>query len=130
MDEKILIYEKRFLHGIPNPMWIRNVELIGNFIDKNKLVPMADHNLMPVKRMEKAGLAANQLSLHYVPWWWFGGIKVAHLHFNGEVYILNDAQWKNFSKDLMHGMKTRIDNAGTIPFESSLEMAQIVESFH
>lgn len=108
------------LNGPHNPMFFKNVDLIESTIKNMKLAPMSG----TIKQKAEAREIAEY------PWWWkYGGIRVAHLHYNGDVYLLNNEQWRAFSKSLIKVMATQIEHANTVSFENALSAYNELENF-
>jgi hypothetical protein len=103
--------------GPYNPMFFRYANLVESAIKKMNLVPYVS------KQIKEKSLENTQISLDPI-WWKYGGIKVPHLHLHDQVYILNDEQWKTFSKTLLSAFKTQLEKASAVSFEN----AQVISS--
>jgi hypothetical protein len=118
------IVSVRRLPGIPPELLINYGKLIQEIIKTNKLTP--------VSRMEVMGMAAKSTRSASVlsegdDWWskW-GGMKMAHLHYAGEVYTLNAAQWEQFSSTIMKDFSKKLASAKTISFNEFVEVVDAV----
>ncbi len=55
-----------------------------------------------------------------------GGLRTPHIHFKGEVFLLNIKQWQNFSGFVKKDIQKRLDRAESIPFEQMMDLAGVV----
>jgi len=104
-------WDRRWLAGPKSPIFV-------NYTDQARAI-IAQFNLKPMTpaQLQKAG-AAVMLSMSAIkpfP----GGIPKAHLHFQGDVYLLNSAQWKEYSTLVMKDINVRLSGA------RSVNMAQL-----
>jgi len=58
---------------------------------------------------------------------WPGGIKIAHLHFKGDIYLLNESQWKNFSVGVVREFQNKLAKVNTVSFEQVMEISEAVD---
>jgi len=98
-----------------------HVEIIRNFINVNKLVPI---------ERQAAKTAGKKTSSSYEGlYWWmkYGGMLVPHLHFEGNVYILNEVQWGSFSKSLVKDFQKKLARANSISFQNALDISNTID---
>ncbi len=105
--------------GPHNPLFFKYADIIRVAIDKLKLTPMAFSKKDSVATAEMEFLP---------PWWKYGGIKVAHLHFQDQVYLLNHEQWSSFSRDLMKSFSKTLAQAQGVSFDNALGISDVFES--
>ena len=96
--------------------WAKNARLIGKYI-KAKEIPAATIGPV-VGRTVAASKAVIDLGIK-------GGLKVAHLHFNNRIYLLNDAQWVEFSAGIIANAKTKLAKTKAIGFEEGIALGSI-----
>ncbi len=130
------VFDMLLHRPLPNGGWldffIRNAESIGKFIQENKLTPIPQTQ-MPAfageRPVESAQVARIAFPLIKVPDSDIrGGIRVAHLHFEGKVYILKDEQWAKFSTKIISDCKAKLANVHAVSFDQGMELAEAVQS--
>ena len=57
-----------------------------------------------------------------------GGIRIPHLHFRGDVYLLNEKQWKDFSIKVIKDFQAKLSRVNTVSFEQEMEISEAVDS--
>ena len=55
-----------------------------------------------------------------------GGIRVAHLHYKGDVYLLTPEQWKEFSAGIIKGFQEKLAKVSSIGFEQIMEISEAI----
>jgi hypothetical protein len=96
--------------------WAKNAKLVGEFIKANAI---AAATIGPVAgRKEVAAEYLIDLGIK-------GGIRVAHLHFKDQIYLLNDEQWAKFSAGIIANAKTRLAKVNTVSFEEGMVLGSI-----
>lgn len=58
----------------------------------------------------------------------WGGMKGPHLHYGGEIYILSDKQWQDFSAQVLGKLKEKLNSAQKVTFNQLMEVSDAVES--
>jgi len=109
-------------------IWLRQVEYIEKFISEYKLRPIAAEHL------QERFLGAHAKSLENRQIIWdpgiAGGIRLAHLHYKGDIYLINDKQWDAFSKKVIADCQARLANVKTVGFDNLMQCSQAVEAMH
>ncbi|MCE1164951.1 MAG: hypothetical protein LWX07_06075 [Bacteroidetes bacterium] len=105
------------LAGPHNPIFYRNRGYIQETVKKFNLEKMK----LPQTRETAQEFVFSE------PWWIYGGPIFPHLHLDGDVYLLNDEQWKTFSEGILKGIKEKIANAGKVNFAQVSALAEAVE---
>ena len=60
----------------------------------------------------------------FADWWWrYGGIRVPHLHYAGEAYLLDEKQWQTFSSTVMEDITKKLSAARSISFDHFVNVA-------
>ncbi|MEN8135814.1 MAG: hypothetical protein ABFS18_09825 [Thermodesulfobacteriota bacterium] len=57
-----------------------------------------------------------------------GGIRTPHIHFRGDVFLLNSKQWHEFSSTIIKDIQERLANAKSISFEQVMELSEATSS--
>jgi hypothetical protein len=58
---------------------------------------------------------------------WFdirGGMKALHVHYNGEIYLLSEVQWKRFTTMVVDDFKAKLETAKVVAFDTALDIAE------
>lgn len=122
-------YYKRWLFGIPAPIWLNRMEMIEGFIKENGLQPAALETLPISPLMNQAAGAEIAERAPKIRWPGFpGGIKIPHLHFRGNVFILKEELWQKFSTGLVKDLQGRLAKAKTVSFEQAMEISEAIDS--
>lgn len=85
---------------------------IAHFIKEMRLEPVP-RNRLPM-REEVAKLAQS----------FPGGWRLAHLHFDGDIYLLNQEQWTQFAKARVEEFSRQLENTSTISFQNFMEVGE------
>jgi len=116
--------------GIPAPFWIINHKPIGQFIQKNEIKPVAPE-LLPDLPMEPQFSMGQEMALRAFapikPRTYAGGIKIPHFHYKGDLFVLTDKQWKEFSADIVKGFQSKLARANTVNFEQVIEISEVID---
>jgi len=117
-----------WIRGLPPiDFWVRRESMIGEFIQTNKLVPFdtsgyefeASAGAVEAK-VEKAALTVRRPPFP-------GGMRIAHLHFKGEVYALNPRQWQSFSGGVIKDLNDKLSKASALSFDELRDVAEGVD---
>lgn len=122
-------YYKRWLFGIPAPIWLNRLEMIEVFIKENALQPAALEAL-PVSPLinQAAGAEIAERAVKN-RWTGFpGGIRIPHLHFKGNVFVLKEELWQKFSANLVKDLQGRLAKAKSVSFEQAIEISEAIDS--
>lgn len=117
------VFEKRWWWGGPRDIWVRNASFVSEFIRENELQPVESALLGGMAPMA----ARKQEVMELLPIPFPGGMKTAHLHFKGEVYLVNPEQWKKFAAKMMKEYQTRLARAGAVSFNELMTVADAIE---
>lgn len=126
------------IRGIPSDVWVRFSDSIGQLIAKEKLTPVDARFLTTPNQVNFAMAGAAQAAAETVKaeaapkakslarefFDIRGGMKALHVHYKGEIYLLNDAQWKRFTSMVVTDFKAKLDAAGAIGFDQTLDIAE------
>jgi hypothetical protein len=93
---------------------------ISKLIKKYRLDPVTLGELEryagPEVNLKKGGKNTPRMAGIFRPRLFPGGIKIPHLHFQGDIYILNDKQWKEISTEVINGLRKKIADAKSVNF--------------
>ena len=56
----------------------------------------------------------------------FGGMKMPHLHYKGEIFALNSAQWAEFSKTAVTSLADKLGKAQNVTFENLMDVSRAI----
>jgi hypothetical protein len=116
--------------GIPADFWVLKERLIGEFIKANKLKAVT-HEAMRVDAhpiSEKLVTEKNKsITVDYILNI-RGGRRTPHLHYRGDLYILDAKQWQSFSGPLLKEFGNRLAAANTIGFENFIEIGESISA--
>ncbi len=96
--------------------WVKAAKVIGEFVKANKLAPVTitvAGQVAAPKRMIDLGIR--------------GGIKVSHVHFNDNIYLLNDEQWAKFSGNLIADASAKLAKVKKIGFDQALVLGTVTQ---
>lgn len=119
------IYEELYWkNGGRWDIWVREVSRVKSFIKENNLKPLRDAPFL----LQGEAAAAKAGSFPIYPWP-NGGMKIAHLHFGRDIYVLNERQWKDFSTQIMDSYKEKLSKVNVVNFDQLMEFSDAVENF-
>lgn len=119
-----------WIRGIPPvDFWIRREGMIGEFVQKNKLKPIdtSPYEIGELAgaveaRAEKAALPVRRPSFP-------GGMRVPHLHFKGDVFVLSEQQWHTFSGGVIKDLNEKLAKASVLSFDQVRDIAEGIDKF-
>jgi hypothetical protein len=122
-----MIIDRKWLYGGPWEIWVKNVDRVGAFIKEQKLKAVAVEDLPVHPHMTGEEIAAN-VKAAVRPRPFPGGMRCAHLHFRGGIYMLNQEQWKNFSGAMIRQYQEKLGSVGTVGFDELMDVAAGIEN--
>jgi hypothetical protein len=117
----------RFPWGIPEPLWIRFRDIIGQTIKEFGVEPVARDFLVGHALTVEEEPRATERTIRW-PRPFPGGLRTAHLHFKGELYELTPEQWEKFSGHLVADFREKLARAGTVSFDKMFELSDAIDS--
>jgi hypothetical protein len=96
------------LGGVQAVHWVTNQESLKELTNKATLVNLA---------------AAAKVDLGIR-----GGIRVPHIHYDEKIYLLNEAQWAEFSKGVISKAKAKLAEVKEISFDEALALGSITQA--
>jgi len=134
--------------GLPSPIWWRNVDVIKRIVEKNKLQPFPESFLdaqlqqqqfqqqqlllaaePQMVQMEMDAPARSKAPRRIRPLPFPGGLKIAHVHYEGQVYPLERQQWQEFSTGVVQRLRENLDQARVVGFQQLMEVSDVLETF-
>ena len=116
-------------YGGRRDFWVRNLDSIKKFVDQRGVTPVDQVHLMTDDLVPVADIGAKTAAktLAFKPRPFPGGLRTPHLHFAGEIYLLTDAQWKEFSVTVVKGLQEKLSRAGTVGFNQAMELSDAID---
>ena len=111
--------------GRPADIWLKNIELIEKVIRAEKLRPLDREH---VAYMVPSQAAPTKAPVPFKNPEIFGGIRMAHLHFKNDIYLLDDRQWRDFSTAVVKAFQEKLSAAKSVGFEQALELSESINS--
>lgn len=103
-------------------IWAAEIPRVRNFIKEHNLTPLKDAPF----QFQRESMAEKASGIpFYYPWPW-GGMKIAHLHFGRDIYLLNEKQWRDFSNQIMDSYKQKLANVKTVSFDQLMDFSDAV----
>jgi hypothetical protein len=128
MPKNILDWNIRI--GLPADFWVLKERMVGEFIRLNNLKPVT-HEALRVDAHPIASKLANQgeqsITVDYILNI-RGGRRTPHLHYMGELYILDAKQWQSFTGPLLKEFSNHLATANTIGFENFIEIGESISA--
>lgn len=119
MDRELIRW--RWRYGRPADFWLSHIDTVAAFIKEHKLRAVERENLQVIPE-EKSVIDIDDIIGSH------GGRKLAHLHYRGDIYLLNDNQWKAFSNKIIGGFAEKLANAKTVNFEQLIQLSDAMGS--
>ena len=97
-----------------------------NGLTKNEVIhevrmgaPQIGAAIQPVK----AASGLDQTRYHNIR----GGLRVPHIHYKNEIYLLDKKQWQEFCKPLLKEFQEKLSKASSVSFQQLLEISEALE---
>src|SRR3990172_10239212 len=122
---------RHWIFGIPAPFWLKNLKMIEQTIRELKLEPVPTESLMTEVHHAPMGAMAREQEKAPLRIWPRpipGGIRIPHLHFRRDIYLLNERQWKDFSVKVIKDFQAKLSKVNTVSFEQAMEISEAVDS--
>jgi len=123
-----------WLRGRPADLWLQHSHIVERFIKEAKLTPV-DQKFLVTKLEVLAGQAPQAVATatatargKLLPIDIRGGIRIAHLHFRNDVYLLDAVQWKAFSGKVLGEFSAKLSKASTVSFDQLLDLSDAVDT--
>lgn len=117
---------RKWIWGIPSPIWLKNIAVIADFIKNNNLKPVPEEHVPSMFVYESPVIKEKITVPRPIPF--PGGIRAAHLHFKNDIYLLNEEQWKSFTTGIMKDFQAKLSKVKTVSFEQAIELSEAIDS--
>lgn len=125
---RLLIWEL----GRPAELWLSYRGLISKLITQYKLKPLGSEAYpylpMPGEPGMAALAAAPEAGKKALRWPWPipfpGGIRIPHLHFDRDIYLVEPKQWREFSQSVVKDIQQRLTDTAEVNFEQTLQLGE------
>lgn len=122
------LIERRWWYGGPRDIWIKHVDAIQKLITEKKLKPVDPSHYIPdlptqVISQTLEGATPTFRRIHFP-----GGIRLPHVHFKGDMYLLSDEQWKEFSGKLVKEFQAKLSRARVLNIESLMDLSAAIDT--
>ena len=122
--------------GRPAEVWLSYRQLISKLIAQHKLkaLPPEAYPYLPmagepgVAAFTTAPASGKKASGLRWPIPFPGGMRIPHLHFNEDIYLVEPKQWKEFSHAVVKDIQQRLANAAETSFDEILQLGQSTAS--
>lgn len=105
--------------------WLIQHKAVAKFIKQHK-IPAVDRELLPMADVHMPHEAAEDVNLFIKRIPFPGGIRIAHLHFKGELYLLTREQWREFSGAAIREFRQKMKQANDVNFSQLMEISEAV----
>lgn len=111
-------------------IWVAQAKMIGQLIKEWKINPVPREHLpyhrytMMSQPVTKHEAEAEERLTPIIPRPFPGGLKIAHFHYKGEIYLLNKEQWQEFTSLAIGMVKDKIQNAKTVNYKPLMELTE------
>jgi hypothetical protein len=106
------------------------MKMIGKLIQEMELEPVPLESLITeaplasARGVEEKEKAAFRLFPRPFP----GGIRIAHMHYRGDIYLLDEKQWADFSGRIIKDFQSKLSKVSAVSFEQAMELSDAVDS--
>jgi hypothetical protein len=133
------LLEWKFIDGKPRDFWANELKYVEKYVTANQgQLRKIDINAragFPSGVICSSGPAAAKesgepkaMATIQLPEWVDGGMRVPHLHYNGDIYVLTKEQWKQFSGQILKGFSKKLADTSTVSFEQLMELSDTMGS--
>ena len=124
-----LVLDYRFkpweIYGGRRPFFVKYADMVADVIKDFKLAPIKEEFRTPVVKAVEAA-PGTEVMAHIDPDI-YGGKRFAHLHYRGEIYMLNREQWQSFTARVKDDLIDRLRTANTISVEQMIDLNDAID---
>lgn len=126
-------YVLEWKYGMPAlSFWESNIDMIQKFTKGMRPINVSHYLTDDAINLAAAELQGTALQKRVIPkkLWprpYPGGLRIPHVHFKGELYLLDDVKWKKFTKEVVSNFQEKLANAGKINFEQLMDLSTAIE---
>ncbi len=118
-----IFIDRKWLYGGPWDLWVRRRDMIEKLVGQLKIKAVPVERL-PFQPFVEPGVQTRPGRPTPFP----GGMRSPHLHMDGDVFLLNQDQWKGFCETVIKDYGERLRNVRTVGFEEMMDLAAAVEA--
>ena len=115
------------IFGGKRAFFVKYADVIGAVIKDFKLEPINAQLLNPMKMTAEMQKSENAQLMTYLDPGTHGGKRFAHLHYRGDIYMLNHEQWKSFTTRIQHDFVARLKTANVISVEQLQDLSDAID---
>lgn len=112
-------------YGGRRDFWYSHATFVGSFITENSIKPSMPFGGPAMQQQSAMGGTEARLLW---PWGFAGGIRIPHLHYNGEFYAVNEAQWGKFTKSVITSVTEKLQKTQRLGFDQLMDVADSVHT--
>lgn len=109
--------------GVPQDVLILNAKEIGEFLRKCKIQPYSEHQLSEHLGIKTALKPSPDPWAQHPYYSIRGGMKIPHLHFADQLYLLTEEQWKDFSGMMLAKIRDKLAKTNAVSFDQLMDLA-------
>lgn len=128
--DQYYIERPRILAG-PHPILdFARIDMIKEFAEKGVRITeneaiVAERDLNAAAKAKLPVSEENAMTL--LPRYFPGGIRSPHVHYNGDIYLLNKENWNAFSSKIIEGFRTKLANAKGINYDQLMKLGDAMQ---
>lgn len=114
-------------NGGRRDFWISQVALVARFVEAHaKELTKVQVAAQPRALAPDAGVATKAAARALIWDPTRGGMRMPHLHYAGEIYVMNEAQWAELSKSAVSALAERMGKAQRVGFDAVMQLSDAV----
>ena len=111
--------------------WVSQVAVVGRYVDahakeltkvQTPFQAVFQTPMAPSPQVERAPAAGAHLIWDPTR----GGMRMPHLHYGGEIYMLNAAQWAEFSTTAVSALTEKLAKSQKVSFERLMQFSEAI----
>ena len=111
------------LSGLVADVWLEHARVVEKYITEKQLSPDTEVLQFRAAKPEVAEKMSGEQA--YADWQLKqGGIRVPHLHYKGELYLLNKKQWNEFSGEILKEFSKKLAETKTVNFGQLMDISE------
>ena len=115
------------IFGGKRPFYVKYADMIADVIKDFKLQPIEMQFRSPTVKTSDVHSSPDLEAVAYIDPDIYGGKRFAHLHYRGEIYMLNREQWQSFTARVKDDLIDRLRTANTISVEQLLDLNDAID---
>ena len=134
IDRELTYYPRWWKYGLPRPdLWVQYLHVFERIVEKFKLKPVGPEHLytvaMPGVEIQSPPVVRAGKTLPIKPIPYPGGLRIPHIHFKGDVYMVNAEQWKVATTEILKDFQAKLNSAHTVGFEQMMDLTDVMREF-